>query len=766
MKSFLLALAAVLAACQSLFAFSGSGTLASPYQLGSVATTGTFQCSGLASGTAAKYYQFKSSTIAAVGSSIEVQYDASAGVAYKLALYQGSTTLTGTYSAVGSGTQVRNRVTLTSALAAGSYKISIARNPATGGTAPNFSIVFNLSQTRIYPVPINDDVRSPLGFTGFGGVKTANNSSATKQSGEPNHAGDAGGKSIWYAWVAPTNGDVVISTAGSGFDTLLAVYTLPNGYLQSVASNNDEGNGLKTSKVKFTAQQSAVYYIAVDGKGGASGDVVIALAQGGTAPNPPLNLTPSNNLVDCSPSSTLKSSAYNDANYFNDQVGSEWVVRRASDNSVVAKAYTSGSANTVAMSGLPLGTVLRWNVRQLNDAGLWSSFSPSTTFTVAPSWPPSLSVSVVNALPIQVPLHSGRVRITRTGSAKATTVRYSLSGATNGVDFVQLPGSITIPAGAAYADIPIVPIPISNPAKKKPLTVTLQPLSGFPIGAGSATLSIRSELVPACLVAYDQNTFRMDLDGLGGTAEKTVSVPTGTSQVLFGDFNKDGVDDLVLQSGTTFKVVTITGPNLSTTDYSFGANGDTAFIGDLDGDGRDDLITRNGSGFKADTGHNGGAAEVNITFGPANAELVLCSDGVRTGDWDGDGRDDIVLRSGNLFLVRCSKNGSIVQFTFGEPSDAVYLADLNGDGKVEPVLWRGASYIADINHNQKSPKTINFGTTSDYAFAADLDGDGLDELIIQRGSKFLIDYAHDGGVAEQTLTFGNVGDTVVPMRER
>ncbi len=53
------------------------------------------------------------------------------------------------------------------------------------------------------------------------------------------------------------------------------------------------------------------------------------------------------------------------------------------------------------------------------------------------------------------------VKFCRTGdSAQAYTINYVIGGtATNGVDYQQLPGSITIPANVKCADIPIVPIP-------------------------------------------------------------------------------------------------------------------------------------------------------------------------------------------------------------------------------------------------------------------------------------------------------------------
>jgi len=47
---------------------------------------------------------------------------------------------------------------------------------------------------------------------------------ATKELGEPNHAGDPGGASVWFEWTAPETGSVQISACDASFSPLLAVY--------------------------------------------------------------------------------------------------------------------------------------------------------------------------------------------------------------------------------------------------------------------------------------------------------------------------------------------------------------------------------------------------------------------------------------------------------------------------------------------------------------------------------------------------------------
>jgi hypothetical protein len=106
----------------------------------------------------------------------------------------------------------------------------------------------------------------------------ATNTFATKEPGEPNHAGNPGGKSLWWSWVAPVDGTVTINTDGSTFDTLLAVYTGSSvSNLVHVAANDNEDTRSFQSRVSFQAVAGTPYQIAVDGFNGDSGTVVLNL---------------------------------------------------------------------------------------------------------------------------------------------------------------------------------------------------------------------------------------------------------------------------------------------------------------------------------------------------------------------------------------------------------------------------------------------------------------------------------------------------------
>lgn len=135
-----------------------------------------------------------------------------------------------------------------------------------------------LSLDAVTPPP-NDTFASATELTGTSAQVTGSNVGATRQTGEPNHASLPGSASVWWKWVAPSAARVSLSTAGSNFDTLLAVYTGASVNALTVIAFNDEDGpiGVDTSALTFDATAGTTYWIAVDGYSGATGSVSLSL---------------------------------------------------------------------------------------------------------------------------------------------------------------------------------------------------------------------------------------------------------------------------------------------------------------------------------------------------------------------------------------------------------------------------------------------------------------------------------------------------------
>ncbi len=131
--------------------------------------------------------------------------------------------------------------------------------------------------------PQNDDFADRvelMNTLAFNSIVTTNRSS-TKEDGEPNHAGNEGGSSLWFEWTAPTAGIYAFHTFQfDGPDTLLAVYKGTQlSQLQEIGSSDDSPDLAFTapskSLVRFSAQAGETFVVAVDGKNGSEGQFTL-----------------------------------------------------------------------------------------------------------------------------------------------------------------------------------------------------------------------------------------------------------------------------------------------------------------------------------------------------------------------------------------------------------------------------------------------------------------------------------------------------------
>ena len=124
--------------------------------------------------------------------------------------------------------------------------------------------------------PANDHFARAEVLDGDSGEVLGNSRSATKQFGEPLHAGNLGGRSLWYSYTPSEDGELDLLTRGSNFDTLLSVY---NGEkvtaLELVEANDDMAPGTGVSRVTIAVKAGVNYSIAVDGFSDQNGRVIL-----------------------------------------------------------------------------------------------------------------------------------------------------------------------------------------------------------------------------------------------------------------------------------------------------------------------------------------------------------------------------------------------------------------------------------------------------------------------------------------------------------
>lgn len=153
------------------------------------------------------------------------------------------------------------------------YEIAVDGNPffVPPATPPAGGGAISL-QIDATPSPVNDDFADAMALTGsvfedpeagigfYSASANGFNWNAGKEVGEPNHAGDPGGASVWYSWTAPGSGSANASVC-AGNQLVIGVYA--GGSLDTLVpvGSNDFPCG-----ATFDATAGMTYRIAVDGK--------------------------------------------------------------------------------------------------------------------------------------------------------------------------------------------------------------------------------------------------------------------------------------------------------------------------------------------------------------------------------------------------------------------------------------------------------------------------------------------------------------------
>src|ERR1700754_2729727 len=145
-------------------------------------------------------------------------------------------------------------------------------------------ICLAFAASALAAAPANDDFADAQAISLDTSV-SGSNFEATKQTGEPDHAGNAGGHSVWYSWTAPRTEPIGITLPcqfANQSELLVGVYTgSAVDALTPVASSQGLNAactpGIEPQQVEFEAQAGVEYKIAADGKNGATGFFSFAL---------------------------------------------------------------------------------------------------------------------------------------------------------------------------------------------------------------------------------------------------------------------------------------------------------------------------------------------------------------------------------------------------------------------------------------------------------------------------------------------------------
>jgi hypothetical protein len=249
-------------------------------------------------------------------------------------------------------------------------------------------------------------------------------------------------------------------------------------------------------------------------------------------------------------------------------------------------------------------------------------------------------------------------------------------------------------------------------------------------------------------------------------------------QQIFADFNGDGKSDIMmfyssylfgyLSNGDgTYTSSTSSTPN----NWDFGANPAASYMmisGDFNGDGRSDMILVGGAYLYVMLGRGDGTFTGNAVACPNGWNFGSPPQAVYTpviGDFDGDGRTDFLLMSGQYMYEFMSKGdgtftGNTINigiWNFGaHPSDLFtpISGDFNGDGKSDFIMM-GSTYLYEFLSNGDGTFTYNtiymsngwgFGSPPTAGFmpiTGDFNGDGKTDWVMSQGA-YLYEFQSKG----------------------
>jgi hypothetical protein len=515
--------------------------------------------------------------------------------------------------------------------------------------------------------PANDKFSNAIPITLNLGAYRATGSNiypapATRQSGEPQIAGNAGGHSVWWKWQAPASGLTYVDTRGSLFDTIMGVYTGSSvNNLTLVASNNDEEDDLppdriSTSWVAFTATSGTTYYIAVDGWY----------------------------------SSSSPSSLFGEVGAITVNVTFIGTVVAPTFTSQPADATVPGGATvqyTVAASGNPAPTY-RWQ-RMPAGGTTWSNLGNITNFSGVTT--PTLTVTRIST-----GMNGDRYR------CKATNVGGTTSSNAGVLNVTSL-GVLGDFNGDGQSDIVITNTVtgeravwlMSGPMISSGATLGVIPISWTFSGTGDFNDDTMSDLILTNTATGERVIWLMN----GAAVSAGVSLGVLSTQWTIsgtGDFDGDGNADIVLSN-------TVTGERaiwlMNATSISAGASlgvlptsWTISGTGDFDGNGKSDIVLTNTSGERAIWLMNGTVISAGASLGILAPSWTISG----TGDFSGNGRSDILLTNTNGDRAVWMMNGTSISAGISLctlPTTWVFsrIGDFDGDGRADILLTNTAT---------------------------------------------------------------------------
>ena len=283
--------------------------------------------------------------------------------------------------------------------------------------------------------------------------------------------------------------------------------------------------------------------------------------------------------------------------------------------------------------------------------------------------------------------------------------------------------------------------------------------SGSPIAVGAVAYGVAvgdfngDGITDLAVTNFGSGTVSILLGNGDGTFTQTliptVAVGTNPYGVAVGDFNGDGVADLVITNETSSTVRIFLGNGDGTftqatgSPVPVGTNPYSVAVADFNGDGIQDLaVANNGSGNVSILLGNGNGTFTNASASPIAVGSTFA---LATGDFNGDGIPDLAVTnyavSGTVRLLLGNGDGTFTNASgspvaVGNSPIGVNVGDFNGDGIADlAVANNGNTTVSILLGNGSggfapssgSPVTVG---SPRYMAVGDFNGDGITDLAV------------------------------------